>query len=79
MPLLLSSSGSRRLSMLITTTPWSMAFFTADTSALESAGAITRALAPALTICSTMRICSPVSVSFLMPLAISSNSSAWVF
>ncbi|MCY1450340.1 hypothetical protein D9M71_671390 [compost metagenome] len=77
--LLLSTSGSRRLSMLITVIPASMAFFTTGTRALESAGAMTRALTPETIICSTMRIWLPASVSSLMPLDTSSNSVAWSF
>ncbi|MNJ57278.1 hypothetical protein D3C77_528620 [compost metagenome] len=77
--LLLSTSGSRRLSMLITVMPASMAFFTTGTRALESAGAMTSALTPDTIICSTIRIWLLESVSSLMPLEISSKSAAWAF
>ncbi|MNN36608.1 hypothetical protein D3C81_1505100 [compost metagenome] len=65
--------------MLTTVMPASMAFFTTGTSALESAGAMTRALTPETIICSTMRIWLPESVSSLMPLETSSNSPACSF
>src|SRR5688500_2436645 len=82
MPSCLRMSASRRLSILITTSPASWARRRTGTRAFESAGAITMEAALAAIISSTMPTWRLRSRSSLMPLTIKSYAAAlaaWCF